>query len=372
MLNKIIVTTTNSVEGKEIDKYIDIISDRIVVGAGLYSEIFAAFTDIVGGRSGKFEDRMHELYNNLMSSLESQARKLRADAIIGLKIDMDEISGKSSQMFMISGIGTAVKFKNNNENDELPLENDDSEIFITNQEVRLNKLSNTSMKLLDSIDELSKSDNINRDIKTKDQLIQTIEEAMYVSYSNYEFLVQLSKLIIINVDNNNYIDSLITYGNANYPDSFNSGLVNALQEIFKNGTITAKIKSNWNYLASRVAFNFKDKTNLINAINSNFWEDYIFPVLQKEVDIYHKNDLSLIAELINGLKNVELVEPDVQKSKLSQVWVCSCGNKNNLNTEICICGRNKFGLKNDFNITLEKIILNLQSVLECANKKTNQ
>jgi uncharacterized protein YbjQ (UPF0145 family) len=107
----LIVTTTNSIEGKEIEKYIDIISDRIVVGAGLFSEFFAGFTDVFGGRSEKFESRMHELYRDLMISMKTQADAMHADAIVGLKIDMDEISGKNLQMFMISGTGTAVKLK---------------------------------------------------------------------------------------------------------------------------------------------------------------------------------------------------------------------------------------------------------------------
>ena len=106
-----IITTTNSIEGEVIEKYLGIVSDRLVIGAGLFSEFFAGFTDVFGGRSAKFEDRMNELYNQLMKSLEWKARALDADAIVGLSIDMDEISGKNSQMFMISGVGTAVKFK---------------------------------------------------------------------------------------------------------------------------------------------------------------------------------------------------------------------------------------------------------------------
>ncbi|MGI6731449.1 MAG: YbjQ family protein [Anaerovoracaceae bacterium] len=111
MKNKILITTTNSINGKEIEEYLDIISDRLVVGAGLFSEVFASFTDVFGGRSAKFESRMTELNTQMMNSLKKKANELDADAIVGLSIDLDEISGKGFQMFMISGVGTAVKLK---------------------------------------------------------------------------------------------------------------------------------------------------------------------------------------------------------------------------------------------------------------------
>lgn len=112
--SKFLFTTTNSIDGKEIDEYLGIVSDRLVVGAGLFSEVFASFTDVFGGRSNKFESSMADLNSQMMNSLEEKAKKLDADAIVGLNIDLDEISGKGFQMFMMSGVGTAVKFKKSN------------------------------------------------------------------------------------------------------------------------------------------------------------------------------------------------------------------------------------------------------------------
>jgi uncharacterized protein YbjQ (UPF0145 family) len=107
-----LITTTNSIVGKEIESYIGLISDRIVVGAGWFSELFASFTDVFGGRSITFEDELTELNGQLMKSLIAKAKGLNADAVIGFKIDLDEISGKGFQMFVMSGVGTAVKLKN--------------------------------------------------------------------------------------------------------------------------------------------------------------------------------------------------------------------------------------------------------------------
>jgi hypothetical protein len=45
--------------------------------------------------------------------LEKKARSLKADALIGLKMDFDEISGKNKQLFMVTGYATAVRLSQN-------------------------------------------------------------------------------------------------------------------------------------------------------------------------------------------------------------------------------------------------------------------
>ena len=109
--SNIILTTTCNVDGYEINQYIDVVTKQIVVGAGLYTEFFAGFTDVFGGRSAKVEDRLSELVNIGRSEILGIAANLDADAIIGYKLDIDEISGKNTFMFMINVSGTAVKIK---------------------------------------------------------------------------------------------------------------------------------------------------------------------------------------------------------------------------------------------------------------------
>lgn len=46
-----------------------------------------------------------------MDKLIASASKVGANAIVGIRMDIDEISGKSTQMFMISVSGTAVLIK---------------------------------------------------------------------------------------------------------------------------------------------------------------------------------------------------------------------------------------------------------------------
>ena len=51
-----IVTTTPSIEGKAIRDYRGIVIGEVIVGANLFRDLFASITDIVGGRSGKYEN----------------------------------------------------------------------------------------------------------------------------------------------------------------------------------------------------------------------------------------------------------------------------------------------------------------------------
>ena len=46
-----IMTTTNNLEGKEINQYLGIITGEAILGANIFKDFFAGIRDIVGGRS---------------------------------------------------------------------------------------------------------------------------------------------------------------------------------------------------------------------------------------------------------------------------------------------------------------------------------
>ena len=103
-----LITTTNTLEGYKIDKYIGPININEVVGANFFSDFFASFTDVFGGKSGTYRSKMDDLYRHAMEGLEGKANDLGANAVIGLSVSFDEIAGKGKSMFMISALGTAV------------------------------------------------------------------------------------------------------------------------------------------------------------------------------------------------------------------------------------------------------------------------
>ncbi|HBM13479.1 MAG TPA: hypothetical protein DD390_12350, partial [Rhodospirillaceae bacterium] len=50
-----IVTTTESIDGRRITDYKGIVSGEAIIGANIFRDMFAGIRDIVGGRSGSYE-----------------------------------------------------------------------------------------------------------------------------------------------------------------------------------------------------------------------------------------------------------------------------------------------------------------------------
>ena len=103
-------TTTPTIEGKKITEYLGIVHSDVILGANIFSDIFAAVRDIVGGRSAAYEKKLLEGKNMAIQELEDEAKRIGADAIIGIDFDYETVGGKGS-MLMISVSGTAVKIQ---------------------------------------------------------------------------------------------------------------------------------------------------------------------------------------------------------------------------------------------------------------------
>ncbi len=54
-----IVTTTSTIQGKEIIEYIDIVNGEAIMGANIVRDLFASVRDVVGGRAGAYESKLH-------------------------------------------------------------------------------------------------------------------------------------------------------------------------------------------------------------------------------------------------------------------------------------------------------------------------
>ena len=102
-----IITTTPSIEGKRIVEYLGVIAGEAIVGANIFRDIFAAVTDIVGGRSGAYESALRDARETALNELRDAARDLGGNAVVGVDIDY-EVVGKSGSMLMVSVSGTAV------------------------------------------------------------------------------------------------------------------------------------------------------------------------------------------------------------------------------------------------------------------------
>ena len=79
-----IVSTTPTIEGKRMTQYLGLVSGEAILGANIFKDLFAGIRDIVGGRSGAYEEEL---------------RKAKQIAV-GI--------GSGGNMLMVSASGTAV------------------------------------------------------------------------------------------------------------------------------------------------------------------------------------------------------------------------------------------------------------------------
>lgn len=106
-----IITTTNSIDGAKVEKYLGVVTTNLVIGTNFFSDFKASFTDFFGGMSGTYRKQMDTLYQRAYDAISLKASSMGANCVLGFKIDFDELSGKGTQMFMISVSGTAVKLQ---------------------------------------------------------------------------------------------------------------------------------------------------------------------------------------------------------------------------------------------------------------------
>jgi len=101
-----IVTSTPSVDGKSISQYLGIVVGETIVATSIFRDVMAGLRDLVGGRSGAYEEKMREAREVALKEMAEEAEKLGANAVVGVDIDYETIG---NNMLMVSASGTAVR-----------------------------------------------------------------------------------------------------------------------------------------------------------------------------------------------------------------------------------------------------------------------
>lgn len=109
--HEVLMTTTGSLDGWTVDSYLGPISTHRVIGTGLLTDIFSSFSDFFGARSDSYRNKMEEIEHEALSLVQLKATRMGANAVIGLRVDHDEISGAGKSMLMVTVTGTAVKIR---------------------------------------------------------------------------------------------------------------------------------------------------------------------------------------------------------------------------------------------------------------------
>lgn len=104
------MTTTSTLEGKEIIEYLGIVTGETIIGANIFKDFFAGIRDIVGGRSGSYEDVLRQAKETALREMSEQAERIGANAVIGVDLDYETV-GSGGTMLMVTAAGTAVRYR---------------------------------------------------------------------------------------------------------------------------------------------------------------------------------------------------------------------------------------------------------------------
>lgn len=102
-----IVSTTPTLEGRRIVRYVGIASGEAIVGANIVRDLFASVRDIVGGRAGAYENVLQSARETALTEMRENAERMGANAVVGVDLDYETL-GSGGSMLMVCASGTAV------------------------------------------------------------------------------------------------------------------------------------------------------------------------------------------------------------------------------------------------------------------------
>lgn len=105
-----ILTTTPSLDGHRIQDYLGIVTGEAIIGANIVKDFLAGIRDIVGGRSGAYEEALRRAREEALREMAAEASARGAAAVVGVDLDY-EVLGSGNGMLMVTVSGTAVKLE---------------------------------------------------------------------------------------------------------------------------------------------------------------------------------------------------------------------------------------------------------------------
>lgn len=301
-----IVVTTNNIEGGTIKRYIDSICANTVVGTNIFSDFAASFTDFFGGKSSSYKKKLDLIYEDARKELEMKAVHMGANAIIGFRVDFDEISGKDKSMFMVSVSGTAclVEYEN---------------------DINTEKVGEISDSIVgEEVEKLLIIEKINQGYALKERWIEILaklhpKEAIKPLISLYE---KYSKDSSDSIDK---IEGIFLY----YPS------IDLIEEVYKKyedsgfNEIICNLITNCNLFDAESIFHILKK-NLHAGIK----------LLKAKENSYCLNELHKMEEICDYLESlpntgrIDLVKSGLLK-KEEEMFICENGHKNKKDSVFC-------------------------------------
>lgn len=107
-MKKILITTGNKVPGKDIKEIIGVVKGSTVRARDIIRDVGAIFKNIIGGEIKTYTEMTKTSRDEAFDRMVEEAKKLKADAIIGMRFATSMVMQGASEML---AYGTAVKLK---------------------------------------------------------------------------------------------------------------------------------------------------------------------------------------------------------------------------------------------------------------------
>jgi len=104
-----LIVTTETLQGHTITKYLGVVTGEAIMGANIFKDLFAGIRDIVGGRSGAYENELAKARAVAIAEMKAEAQRLGANAVLGLTLDYETFQpGQRGGMLLVAATGTAA------------------------------------------------------------------------------------------------------------------------------------------------------------------------------------------------------------------------------------------------------------------------
>ena len=103
----VLLTTAPTVAGRDARDNLGVVVADVTPGRNIGKDIAAGLRDVVGGRSASWEGTLEDSQRTAMEELVEEARRLDADAVVGISVE-DESLGGQGGMMNVKVTGTAV------------------------------------------------------------------------------------------------------------------------------------------------------------------------------------------------------------------------------------------------------------------------
>jgi uncharacterized protein YbjQ (UPF0145 family) len=101
------VTTTFTIEGYRVSRYLGVVRGIIVRAPTIRQGILGGLKSVIGGRIGAYTEMCEQARQQAFDLMIDHAVKVGANAVIGLRYDASEIASRSSATEVLC-YGTAV------------------------------------------------------------------------------------------------------------------------------------------------------------------------------------------------------------------------------------------------------------------------